>query len=493
MRLGVVLQYLGNLLFFLGMAMLLPLLWALHAGEAWRYFLLASGITMGSGLLFRRWAPPGVEINHRESFAIAALGWLLAALFGSLPFIFAGVTTGFSAAFFESMSGFTTTGLTVLADIQGLPEGILLWRSLTHWLGGMGIIVLSVAMLSGLGAGGMQLFKAEVPGPSAGKLLPRAAASARILYLVYMGLSLLQVVLLFFGGASFFEALTHSFATMGTGGISTKNLSVAAFDSIYIETVIIAFMFLAGTNFSLHYRALWGRSSAYWRDSEFKFYTTVIGFASFLVTLNLFWNQYGSLFLSLRHAVFQVVSLVSTTGFISADFSQWPSFSRGILFVLMFFGGCAGSTAGAIKQVRILVLVKYGGRELRRLLHPRAVIPLRLGDRVVPDSVVEGIIGFLFLYGVILALTVLFLSSFNLDLLDSISIAVATLGNIGPGFGVIDPLGSYGEFPALAKYILSFVMLLGRLEIFTVLLLFLPDYWQGARFSRWDMAGGHQL
>jgi trk system potassium uptake protein TrkH len=476
MRVGVVFHILGNLLIFLGISMVLPLACALFFGENLLPLFAASAITVSSGLLLRFSTAPATELTNREGFAIATFGWISAALFGSLPFIFAGVTPNLIDAFFESMSGFSTTGATLLTDLEAVPQGILFWRSFTHWLGGMGIIVLSVAIVPRLGAGGLQLYKAEVPGPTTDRLLPRIAATARVLYLIYIGLSLAQTFLLFVGGLSLFEALTHTFATMGTGGFSTKNLSVAAFNNLYLEVIIICFMFLAGTNFSLHYQAFMGKPRSFWENSEFRFYIFVVASATLLITLNLWWFYYDDILISLRHAAFQVVSIVTTTGFISADYESWPVFSQSILLLLMFLGGCAGSTGGAIKQVRILVLLKYGWRELYRLLHPRAVIPLRLGNKAVPDSVVAEIVGFIFLYGVIFVISVLLLTAFNIDLVSSISAVAATLGNIGPGLGVVGPVDNYGGLPHVVKFVLSFLMLCGRLEIYTVLALLIPDY-----------------
>ncbi|HHY36175.1 MAG TPA: TrkH family potassium uptake protein [Firmicutes bacterium] len=481
MRVGVVSNIMGSLLIFLGLTMLLPLVFSLFYGENIAPLLLSSGITMGCGLILRYYTAPVTELNQREGYAVATLGWVAATVFGSLPFIFSGAAPTIIDAIFESMSGFSTTGATILADIEAQSKGILFWRSFTHWLGGMGILVLSVAILPRLGAGGLQLFRAEVPGPVADRFLPRVAATSRALWLVYVGMTLLQTVLLFLGGMSLFDALTHAFATMGTGGYSTRSESIAAFNSVYLEGVIIIFMFLAGTNFSLHYQVLSGKPGCLWKDAEFRFYTLVSLGTTLLISFNLWQAYYDSFLTALRHSAFQVVSITTTTGFSTADFDKWPSFSRGLLLLLEFFGGCAGSTGGAVKQIRILVLLKYGYRELKRLIHPRAVVPLRLGDKTIPEQVIAGIVGFIFLYVTIFIIGVLVLTGFNIELVTAISAVAATLGNIGPGLNAVGPMENFLALPQGVKLFLSFLMLLGRLEIFTVLVLLVPDYIRGVQ------------
>ena len=482
MRVGLVANIMGSLLLFLGSLMLIPLIFSIYYGESVGPLLWSGLITIFFGTLLRFLTPPARDLNGREGFAVAASSWLLAAAFGSLPFLLAGTAPSLVDAFFESMSGFTTTGATILTDVEVQAKGILFWRSFTHWLGGMGIIVLSVAILPRLGTGGLQLFRAEVPGPVAERFLPRVADTARVLWLVYGGFSLLQTLLLLLGGLSLFDALTHTFATMGTGGYSTRNASVGAFDSLYIEIIILLFMFLAGANFSLHYRALTGKPRALWGNTEFKFYTSVLVAATLLITFNLWRSHYGNILTALRYGGFQVVSIASTTSFVTANISRWPSFSQGLLLFLEFMGGCAGSTAGAIKQIRVLVLLKYGYREIRRLLHPRAVIPLRLGNKVLPEGIISGIVGFLFLYISIFLLGSLLLTWFGIDLPVSLMAVATSLGNAGPGLHMMGPLESFVAFPAGIKLFLCFLMLLGRLEIFTVLVLLVPGYIKGVRF-----------
>lgn len=476
MRVGVVANIVGSLLVFLGFSMLVPLVFSLYYGEDLAPLVLSSGITLGCGLILRYYTAPVTELNHREGYAVATLGWVAAAAFGSLPFILSGATPTIIDAIFESMSGFSTTGATILADIEALPRGILFWRSLTQWLGGMGIIVLSVAILPRLGAGGLQLFQAELPGPVADRFLPRVAATSRVLWYLYVGMTLLQTILLLFGGMTFYDALTHALATMATGGFSPRNLSVAAYNSLYLEAVLIVFMFLAGTNFTLHYQLLTGRRGALWRNAEFRFYTFIVLGSTLLISFNLWHHYYGSFFPALRHGAFQAVSFTTTTAFTTADFDQWPAFSRGLLLLLATFGASAGSTSGALKQIRVLVLLKYSYRELQRLLHPRAVVPLRLGEKTVPEQVISETVGFVFLYLTIFILGVLVLTAFNIDLVTSLSAVAASLGNIGPGLAAVGPMRNYLAFPPALKLFLSFLMLLGRLEIYTVLVLLVPDY-----------------
>ncbi|NLJ34265.1 MAG: TrkH family potassium uptake protein [Firmicutes bacterium] len=483
MRVGPVANIMATLLIFLGVLMFIPLIFSFFYGEDPGPLLWSGVITILFGLTLRFFTPPAKDLNSREGFAVAAAGWLLAAAFGSLPFLFAGTAPTPVDAFFESMSGFTTTGATILADIEAQAKGILFWRSFTHYLGGMGIIVLSLAILPHLASGGLQLFRAEVPGPTAERFLPRVADTARTLWFVYGGLSLLQTLLLLLGGMSLFDALTHTFATMGTGGYSTRNLSVGAFASLYIEVVILLFMFLAGANFSLHYRALTGKPRALWGNAEFRFYTLGLVVATLLITINLWRSHYGSILTSLRHGGFQVVSIATTTSFVTADISRWPPFSQGLLLFLEFVGGCAGSTAGALKQIRVLVLFKYGYREIRRLLHPRAVIPLRLGNKVLPERVIAGIVGFLFLYIGIFLLGSLVLMWFGVELPLALTAVATSLGNAGPGLHIMGPYENFLAFSPGVKLFLSLLMLLGRLEIFTLLVLLLPDYLRGVRFS----------
>lgn len=474
-----IIHILGVLLFFLGVSMASALGFAIHYrdGDALA-ILISMVITLATGLCLWRATKTEMGLGLRDGFAIVTFGWITVALFGTLPFVLAGTFDCFTDAFFETMSGFTTTGSTVLANIESTPHGILFWRSLTQWLGGMGIIVLSLAVLPILGVGGMQLFRAEVPGPAPDKLKPRVRETAKILWEVYVLISAAETVLLMLGGMPFFEALCHTFTTMPTGGFSPRGQSIGAYDSAYFDFVIAGFMFLAGTNFALHYRALRGGVKSYFKDKEFLFYGGLILTATLLVTTNVHINHYHSIAESFRRALFQVISINTTTGYTTADFEGWPYFSRFLLLTLMFIGGCAGSTGGAIKSVRILLLLKYGLAELRKLLHPQAVIPIRLGGKSVPGEVMTNILVFFLLYMVAFIVATVAMTLLGLDMVSASASVAATIGNIGPGLGSVGPMDNYAHIPAVGKWVLSGCMLLGRLEIYTVLVLLVPEFWK---------------
>lgn len=459
--------------------MLFPLLYAIYYQEpVINAFIISMAITSLSGLLLWKFFSPKEPIGHKEGFAIATLGWILAAGFGALPFLFAGTFPSFIDAYFESMSGFTTTGATVLTSIEGNPYAILFWRNFIQWLGGMGIIVLVVAILPALGVGGMQLFKSEVPGPEPDRLKPRIKETAKLLWAVYILFSVLQVAFLYFTGMTLFDALTHMFGTMPTGGFTPRNLSIGAYDNPIFENIIIVFMFIAGANFVLHYKVLHGNPKSLFKDSEFLFYSGVILFSILAIAIELRFYIYNSIFTALRYASFQVVSITTTTGFITTDYDTWPAFSKSVLLILMFIGGSAGSTGGAIKNIRILLLLKQAYREFRKLIHPQAVTPIRLGDKVVSENVMRNITGFFFLYIFIFVISSLIMAILGLDAFSAMASVAATLGNVGPGLGLVGPMQNYAFIPPLGKIVLILCMLLGRLEIYTVLILVVPEFWK---------------
>lgn len=459
--------------------MLFPLLYAIYYQEpVINAFIISMAITSLSGLLLWKFFSPKEPIGHKEGFAIATLGWILAAGFGALPFLFAGTFPSFIDAYFESMSGFTTTGATVLTSIEGNPYAILFWRNFIQWLGGMGIIVLVVAILPALGAGGMQLFKSEVPGPEPDRLKPRIKETAKLLWAVYILFSVLQVAFLYFTGMTLFDALTHMFGTMPTGGFTPRNLSIGAYDNPIFENIIIVFMFIAGANFVLHYKVLHGNPKSLFKDSEFLFYSGVILFSILAIAIELRFYIYNSIFTALRYASFQVVSIATTTGFVTTDYDTWPAFSKSVLLILMFIGGSAGSTGGAIKNIRILLLLKQAYREFRKLIHPQAVTPIRLGDKVVSENVMRNITGFFFLYIFIFVISSLIMAILGLDAFSAMASVAATLGNVGPGLGLVGPTQTYAFIPPLGKIVLILCMLLGRLEIYTVLILVVPEFWR---------------
>lgn len=482
MRLGIVAKVLALVGAVVSLSMIWPLIWALCDGTPDRRpFLLsiAAGLLLSAGLFVAGGGSSVRELGTREAFAVVTFSWIVASVVGGLPFFLAGTVPNFTDAFFEAMSGFSTTGASVLADIEAHPRGILFWRGLTHWLGGMGIIVLSLAVLPFLGVGGMELYRAEVPGPMQEKLTPRVQQTALLLWGVYLLFSFLEMVALMLGGLDLFEALTHTFATMATGGFSTLNGSVGQYGSAYIDGVVTLFMFLAGANFVLHYRLLRGDLKAWWRDGEFRFYLGLTLAATATITLCLLWHRnYASPVEALRYASFQVVSIVTTTGFVTADYELWPVYAHVVLFFLMFVGGCGGSTGGGMKNVRIMIVLRQVYGECRRLLHPQAVIPLRVGGSVVDRDVVAAVSAFVIAYLGLFALFSLVMAGLGLDVTTALSSVAATLGNIGPGLGGVGPSRNYAFVPSAGKWVLSFCMLLGRLELFTVLLLFSPETWR---------------
>ncbi len=448
-------------------------------GDAGAFLVTALG-TAGVGAL--AWRSTGMErdLSVREGYAVVALAWIAVGAAGAVPFLLTGVLASPVPALFEALSGFTTTGATVFGDIESLPRGILFWRNLTQWLGGMGIIVLGIAVLPFLGVGGMQLFRAEVPGPTPERLRPRIAQTAKLLWYVYAGLTAAQALLYLAGGLSVFDAVTHAFTTLSTGGFSPHGDSLAGF-SPYAQYVTILFMYLAGISFALHFRALSQGFRPYREHVEWRFFTAVLGGAAVLTFLGL-WSQ-GTvagqgLEPTVREALFQTVSIATTTGYVTADYEAWTTGGQLLLVALMFMGGMAGSTGGGMKAVRIQTLWKHGLTELRRSLHPRAVMVTRLGKKVLSEDVLLRVLAFVLLYVGLFAAGVLALAAMGHDLATSIGAAAATIGNIGPGIGGVGAVDHYGWMGPASQLLLAFLMLVGRLEIFTVLLLFHPDTWR---------------
>ncbi|NCC26270.1 MAG: TrkH family potassium uptake protein [Deltaproteobacteria bacterium] len=480
MRWGYVWKVVGVVLLCTGLAMLLPLLFAAFYGDDSAVPLaLSSAVTVVVGLCLHLGlrSQKGQSINHREGMVITALSWTAVGAFGALPFFLSGFEN-FTDAMFESVSGLTTTGASVMTDIEAMPKGLLVWRAMTQWLGGMGIIVLSLAILPFLGVGGMQLYKAEVPGPVPDKLQPKIKDTAMTLWKVYVLFTLIQTLLLLFGGLDLCDSLSHAFATMATGGFSTRNASVASFGSAYVEWVVTFFMFLAGVNFALHFQALRGRPLAVWRDPEFRFFAVILLVCVLIGTVDLYAAEYHDTFDALRYSAFQVVSIMTTTGFATADYEAWPFVVQGILVALMFFGGCAGSTSGGPKCMRIMLLAKQAYNELFRLVHPRSVTTIKLGDRIVKPDVMSGVWGFFVLFLALFVLTGILLAATGLDLGTAFSASIACIGNIGPGFGSVGPAENYAHIPAFGKWVLICGMIIGRLEIYTVIVLFVPEFWR---------------
>jgi len=491
MRIGGVINIFGKLLILLSLFLLLPIPFSLYYNDGMeRVFLLcaAVGALIGSVLM-------GIfaeqDLRFRDGFLVVVLSWLGLAFLGALPFYFSGQMNHFVDCWFESMSGFTTTGSTILVNVEVLPKSVLFWRATTHWLGGMGIIVLSLAILPLLGFGGAHLFQAEMPGPTKDRLAPRIQDTARILWTVYLFMTVIETFLLMVGGLDFYDAVCHSFATLATGGFSTHTASVGHFDSMFIDLVVLVFMFLAGVNFTLHYQGLvLGRISSYWKNEEFRLYSFFMLGAVFIIFLA---NHFGDIFESMgknfRYSSFQVVSIMTTTGFGTADFGKWPQITQLLLVSLMFIGGCAGSTGGGIKVVRILLFFKYVRLQLHNLVHPKAVGTIKVGGVVVPREVKVAIIGFLALYFSFFIIACLAVIATGVDILTGVTAVVATLNNIGPGLHLVGPSQNFGHLPPLAKTTLSFCMLAGRLELYTVAVLFTPAFWAMTRkpVYRWEL------
>lgn len=464
---------------------------AYHDGVALEMFMAGMvGVFIG-GTIMLGTKNHRKEIQKKEGYLIVTFGWIFMSLIGSLPYLFTGAIPNFTNAFFETMSGYTTTGASILNDIEAIPKGVLFWRSVTHWIGGMGIIVLAIAILPLLGIGGMQLFAAEAPGPGGDKLHPRITDTAKRLWLIYVGYTIAETILLKVAGMSFFDAINHSLSTLSTGGFSTKNASVAYWnDRPIIQYIIIFFMFLAGTNFVLSYFAFKRKFSKLLRDEELVTYTLMIiaftiiaslliyfqvDFSASSISHPMVWGRFES---SVRHALFQVLTVVTTTGFVSADYTTWTPFLAIFFFGLMFLGGSAGSTAGGIKVMRHLIMIKNGILEFRRTLHPHAILPVRYNMKAVPQPIVFNVLGFFILYMLSFIIGTLVFSWLGLDFSTALGGAASTLGNVGPALGDLGPVNNYGDLPAAAKWWSSFLMLIGRLELFTVLILLTPFFWR---------------
>ncbi len=475
----IVAKVLGHIIHIETFAMILPAIVSIYYKEQCvSAFLIAMVIMLFTGMLLKRVPVKSEIIRVREGFSIVTFGWLVLSIFGALPFILSGTVPNFIDALFETISGFTTTGATIITDIEPLPKGILFWRSFTHWIGGMGIIVFTVALLPAIGAGGFHIFKAESPGPISDRIAPKINDTAKILYVTYIIITLLEVFLLRIGGLSFYDSFVHTFGTVGTGGFSNYNASIAEFDSTYIHVVISIFMLMSGANFALYYELVRGKWRNVLKDDELKFYLGVVFVAVLLVTINLRGTIYNHTGEALKYSVFQVSSIITTTGYATADFDLWPTFSKILLFLLMFFGGCAGSTGGAMKQIRILLVIKLVKREFKKILHPRAMIPLKMNGKAIPSDVVANISSFFVLYIIIFVIGTAIVSLEGIGMISAASAVAATLGNIGPGFELVGATQNYNHFSYPIKGLLSFFMLLGRLELFTVLSLLSPVFWK---------------
>ena len=480
MNYRLVLSILGIILMGEAASMLPSTAIAFFTGDGdFRAFLLSAVVTFGVGLLLRLLHPRAAKMQARDGFATVALSWILLSMFGALPYFFSGVLPNFFDALFETVSGFTTTGATVFTFMEGQPRGILFWRAQTQWMGGMGVLVLTLALLPKLGEGSVYLMRAESPGPIKSKLTPRLADTAKILYSIYIGLTVLETICLRIAGMSWYESLIHAFTSISTGGFSTRNASIASFDSIVIEWIIIIFMFLSGINFSLLFFALRRNFKAVFESEELRSYTLMTLIASGLIVLDLIVHL-GEMFTfsTVTDAVFQVVTLMTTTGYMTQDYVLWPTLSQVALVVVMFVGACAGSTAGGIKQIRVILLAKNLRREVQRILRPRQITTIRSdGDRV-DEPILSGISLFFFAYILLLMIGTLVVAWDNIGFEAAFGASLTCISNVGPAFGVLGPTANFSILSAFSKLFLSAMMLLGRLEIMPLLLLLFPTLWK---------------
>ena len=490
----IIFRFLGITAILNGFFMFIAYPFSLFNNEEAKWGILGAGIvTIIIGLLlYFLNKPTSTNIQKKEGYLIVTLGWLTLSITGMLPYILSGTIPDLSNAFFETISGYSTTGSSILRDIESMPKGILFWRSATHWIGGMGIIVLTIAILPLLGIGGMQLFMAEAPGPSADKLHPRITDTAKRLYLIYVTLTLVQFLLLRVAGMTWFDAINHAMATMSTGGFSTKNSSVAFYNNLpFVQYIIIFFMLVAGTNFVLTYFALKGKIQKVFQSEEFKYYFFGILGVSIVISLIIYFYQdptlqttiahpmvFGKVESAIRHSLFMVTSVVTTTGFVTADFTMWNFFATGVFFALFFTGGSAGSTSGGIKVVRHIVMLKNSFLEFKKALHPNAIIPVRYDSKTVNQTIVFNIISFFIIYMLIFIMSSVILTLFGLDFQSALGAAASSLGNIGPAIGSVSPVDNFAHLSNAAKWFCSFLMLIGRLELFTVLILFTPFFWR---------------
>ncbi|MDD5009856.1 MAG: TrkH family potassium uptake protein [Syntrophorhabdaceae bacterium] len=478
MRLSNIFYVLARLCLLQGCALLVPLAFAVYYNDG--MILIFSALAAGLFLLSlttKLYRELPSELTIREGFLIVTLSWLVLALFGSIPFVASGYISGYIDAFFETMSGFTTTGATILTNIERLPKSLLVWRNMTQWLGGMGVIALAVAIFPFLGVGATQLFKAEVPGPTKDKISPRISETAKILWWVYVAFTAAETCLLMAGGLNFFESLCVAFGTMATGGFAPLDSSIAGY-SPYIQYTVAFFMLMAGINFNLHYWALKGKPSYYIKNSEFRFFLSIIAISFvFIVVTRLVSGSNLSEEL-LRSSIFQIVSIITTTGFITADYELWPFVTQFVLLLLMLVGGSSSSTGGGIKNIRVLILFKQIGSEFKKSIRPRGVFPIKVGDKTVSEGIVSNAVAFIVLYGMISLGGVVIMTMLGLDIDSAIGSVAATIGNVGPGIGSVGPIKNYSHIPDAGKLTLSFLMLVGRLEIYTVLLIFFPRFWK---------------
>ncbi len=481
MNIRIVLKILGGLLICLAVAMLMPIPFAIYYNDPGLWpCLYSAGISFIVGvlliLIFSSKAN-AIDLSVKEGFATVTLGWIFVSIVGALPYIFSGTIPSWTDAIFESMSGFTTTGSTIITQLAVIPKSILFWRSESQWLGGMGIIVLSVAILPFLGVGGMQIFQAEVPGHTTDKLGPKIQNTAKLLWGIYFLLTALELVMLMFGGLSFFDSICHAFTTMATGGFSTYDASIAHFKSSYVHWVITFFMFMAGINFTLHYHAITGKPLRYLLNEEFRVYFAIFFVATAIFTI-INSVTYSDISINIRDAAFQVVSMGTSTGYATADYERWPVLTQFIIIILMVVGSSSGSTGGGVKVARVMLAIKHSVTQIFQLIHPKSVLSIKQGNKAINQDTIMRILGFLAIYALIFFIASMIMAALGMDMVSATSAVIACMSNIGPGLESVGPTDNFAHIPVVGKVVLTICMLVGRLEFFTVLVLLFPSFWR---------------
>ncbi len=474
-----VLKVLGNVIKYEALVMILPLIVSLYygGGDA-NSFIVTIIIMLVSGILMSLIKPKKKAFYAKDGFLAVAICWVAISIFGALPFYISGSIPSFVDCIFETVSGFTTTGATILQEVQSLPKGILFWRSFTHWIGGMGVLIFTLALMPSIGGNTIHLLRAESPGPAPGKVVPRIKQTAKIMYLIYFVMTIIQIILLLFAGLDFYDALVHAFGTAGTGGFSNMNSSVGAYNNVYVEVIITVFMLLFGVNFTVYFHIITGNIKQAFKNEEVKYYFLMVFVSMVIIAFNIKGLNGNSLWESFRQSSFQVASIVTTTGYATANFDLWPTLSKSILALLMLTGCCAGSTGGGIKTVRIVLLFKAIKRDINKIIHPRMVNSVKLDGKVVDDKVISEVGLFIFAYMALIVIAVLVVSIDGMDFESTVTSVFATIGNIGPGFKVVGPIGNFSSFSPLSKIVFSFCMLAGRLEIYPMLIILRPSMWK---------------